>query len=56
MTTLRIFDQNQPAKAHTVTEDPTEIHDLLAQQGIRFEQWPTRDVPVDFLAFSYTNC
>ncbi len=47
MTTLRIFDQSQPEKAHTVTENPDEISKLLAHHGVRFEQWPTRDLPAD---------
>lgn len=47
MTTLSIFDQSQPEQPHTVTEQPSEIRDFLAKQGIRFEQWPTRDLPAD---------
>lgn len=47
MTTLSVFDQSQPATAHTVTDNPSEIRDLLAQHGVRFEQWPTRDLPAD---------
>lgn len=47
MTTLSIFDQSQPETARTVTENPVEIRDLLAGKGIRFEQWPTRDLPAD---------
>ncbi|RBP30997.1 acireductone dioxygenase apoprotein [Marinobacter pelagius] len=47
MTTLSIFDQSQPERARTVTEEPSEIRELLATQGIRFEQWPTRDLPAD---------
>ncbi|MDC0663877.1 1,2-dihydroxy-3-keto-5-methylthiopentene dioxygenase [Marinobacter sp. SS21] len=45
MTTLRIFSQNDPAVAQTVTDDIGEIKRLLAEQGVRFEQWPTRDLP-----------
>ncbi|MBD3656021.1 MULTISPECIES: 1,2-dihydroxy-3-keto-5-methylthiopentene dioxygenase [Marinobacter] len=47
MTTLSIFDQNQPQSPRSVTEDPAEIRRLLAEQGIRFEQWQTRDLPAD---------
>ncbi|HLT14791.1 MAG TPA: cupin [Marinobacter sp.] len=47
MTTLSIFNQSQPESAHTVTTDPQVIRDTLANQGVRFEQWPTRDLPVD---------
>src|SRR5690554_4372587 len=45
MTTLSIFQQNQPQAAHTVTTDPQVIRDTLASQGVRFEQWPTRELP-----------
>ncbi|WP_417532257.1 1,2-dihydroxy-3-keto-5-methylthiopentene dioxygenase [Marinobacter lipolyticus] len=47
MTTLSIFNQNQPEQPQTVTEDAGEIQRLLADKGIRFEQWPTRDLPED---------
>ncbi|MDX1757652.1 MAG: cupin [Marinobacter sp.] len=47
MTTLSIFSQNAPGVAQTVTEDAGEIQRLLAEQGVRFEQWPTRDLPAD---------
>jgi len=45
MTTLSIFHQNQPRTAHTVTTDPQVIRNTLASQGVRFEQWPTRELP-----------
>lgn len=47
MTTLRIFSQDNPAAEHTVTEDVREIQRLMAEQGVRFEQWQTRDLPAD---------
>ncbi|MBW0149526.1 1,2-dihydroxy-3-keto-5-methylthiopentene dioxygenase [Marinobacter arenosus] len=47
MTTLSIFNQSQPETAQTVTENPSEIQKLLAEKGIRFEQWPTRDLPAE---------
>lgn len=47
MTTLSIFHQHQPQTAHTVTHNPDEIQALLAREGVRFEQWPTRDLPAD---------
>lgn len=47
MTTLSVFHQDQPDQAHTVTKDSAEIRDLLAQQGVRFERWDTRDLPAD---------
>lgn len=50
MTTLSIFHQSQPETAHTVTDTPSEIRELLAEHGVRFEQWPTRDLPEDAAA------
>lgn len=47
MTTLSIFDQSQPDMPHTVTSDPKAIGEALASQQIRYEQWPTRDLPAD---------
>ncbi|QSP94260.1 cupin [Marinobacter salinisoli] len=47
MTTLSIFDQSQPGVARQVTQDTAEIRELLAEQGVRFEQWPTKDLPDD---------
>lgn len=45
MTTLRIYHQNQPEEPSRVTDDPEKIAHLLAEQGVRFEQWPTRELP-----------
>ena len=45
MTTLSIFDQSQPEKARKVTGNPEEIRELLARHGVRYEQWPTKDLP-----------
>ncbi|MBJ6138225.1 1,2-dihydroxy-3-keto-5-methylthiopentene dioxygenase [Marinobacter litoralis] len=45
MTTLSIFNQNQPDNAHTVTSDPQVIREKLNEKGVRFERWPTRDLP-----------
>lgn len=47
MTTLSIFDQKAPETPRVVTEDAGKIANLLAEHGIRFEQWPTRDLPAD---------
>lgn len=59
MTTLRIFNQQDPDTAHTVTDDVHEIQRLLAEQGVRFEQWPTRDLPAgaspDAILAAYAN-
>ncbi|HCW90106.1 MAG TPA: cupin [Marinobacter sp.] len=45
MTTLSIFNQNQPQTPHTVTSDPRMIGEALAGQQVRFERWPTRELP-----------
>jgi 1,2-dihydroxy-3-keto-5-methylthiopentene dioxygenase len=47
MTTLSIFDQSQPDVPRRVTDNPSEIRELLAEHGVRFEQWPTRDLPAN---------
>ncbi|MEX2475888.1 acireductone dioxygenase [Marinobacter sp.] len=47
MTTLSIFHQNQPDQPQSVTEDTGEIQRKLAEKGIRFDQWQTRDLPDD---------
>lgn len=47
MTILRVFSQSQPEAPHTVLSEPDAIRDVLAGHGVRFEQWPTRDLPVD---------
>ena len=47
MTTLSIFDQSVPESPRVVTEDAGKIANLLAEHGVRFEQWATRDLPVD---------
>ncbi len=45
MTTLSIFDPNHPAEPERVIQDGEQIADVLAEQGILFERWPTRDLP-----------
>lgn len=47
MTTLTIYHQDEPTVPVSVTTDPTEIREALAGQGVRFERWPTRDLPAD---------
>jgi len=47
MTTLSIFGQSAPKTPRVVTEDAGEISNLLADQGIRFERWSTRDLPAN---------
>lgn len=47
MTTLSTFDAHNPDTALTVTDDPAEIGKQLENKGIRFERWPTQDLPTD---------
>ncbi|MGC8121474.1 1,2-dihydroxy-3-keto-5-methylthiopentene dioxygenase [Marinobacter sp. VGCF2001] len=47
MTTLSIFHQNQPAQAQTVVTDPELIRRTLAEQGVHFDRWTTRDLPAE---------
>ena len=47
MTILSTFDAHNPDTVLTVTDDPTEIGKLLENKGIRFERWPTQDLPAD---------
>ncbi|WP_166264999.1 1,2-dihydroxy-3-keto-5-methylthiopentene dioxygenase [Marinobacter caseinilyticus] len=47
MTTLSIYNQNAPESPRQVTNQPGDIQRLLAEQGVRYEQWPTRDLPAD---------
>ena len=47
MTTLTIYHQDKPDVPVSVTTDPVEIRESLADQGIRFERWPTRDLAAD---------
>lgn len=47
MTTLSIFDAYTPETALMVTDDPAEIGQLLDGKGIRFERWPTQDLPAN---------
>lgn len=47
MTVLRIYNEHQPEQPLTVTQDGEEIARLLNAQGVRFERWPTRDLPAD---------
>ncbi|MBL1272091.1 MAG: cupin [Oceanospirillales bacterium] len=47
MTTLSVFDAHNPDAAPTVTDDSEEIGRLLQGKGIRFERWPTQDLPAE---------
>ena len=41
MSQLRVFADDDPANATTVSNDHNEIADLLSAKGVRFEQWVT---------------
>ncbi|MBK1874313.1 cupin [Marinobacter sp. 1-3A] len=47
MTTLSIFDAHNPEATPAVTHDSGEIGALLKSKGVRFERWPTQDLPAD---------
>ena len=47
MTHLRIFDADDAAAVRLDTRDPAGIAAALAPLGVRFEQWPLRDLPDD---------
>ena len=47
MTTLSIFDQKAPETPRVVTEDAGKIANLLAEHGVRFERWSTRELPAN---------
>jgi len=47
MTTLSVFDAHNPDAAPTVTDASDEIGRLLQSKGIRFERWPTQELPAE---------
>lgn len=47
MTTLTIFDQNDTTQPLQTLKDGDAITAALAEHGIQFERWPTRDLPAD---------
>jgi len=47
MTTLRIFDAADGDAPLVEARDPGEIADALTEIGVRFEQWPARDIAAD---------
>ncbi|MBK1887488.1 1,2-dihydroxy-3-keto-5-methylthiopentene dioxygenase [Marinobacter sp. DY40_1A1] len=47
MTTLSIFDAHNPEAAPAITHDPGEIAAQLNSKGVRFERWPTQNLPAD---------
>ncbi|MBY6034921.1 cupin [Marinobacter daepoensis] len=47
MTTLSIFHQSKPEQAHTVVTDPEAIQNVLAEHGVHFDRWATRELSVE---------
>ena len=47
MSTLTIFRDDEPGTVLSETQDGTEIARILNGVGVRFERWPTRDLPAD---------
>lgn len=45
MSRLQVFEDGADAAMTLETRDPGEIAATLARIGVRFEQWPTRDLP-----------
>lgn len=45
MSCLQIFDEGDAAAVLLETSDATEIAAALGTLGVRFERWPTRDLP-----------
>jgi 1,2-dihydroxy-3-keto-5-methylthiopentene dioxygenase len=47
MTQLTVFAADEPGAPLLQTRDPARIAAALAPLGVRFEQWPARDLPAD---------
>lgn len=45
MSRLRIFSEDDPSRALLETSDRATIAKELGARGVRFEQWPTRELP-----------
>jgi 1,2-dihydroxy-3-keto-5-methylthiopentene dioxygenase len=45
MSHLTVYAENAPERPLLETADPAGIADALEEIGVRFERWPTRDVP-----------
>ncbi len=50
MTLLTVWREDAPETADLQTEDAAEIALVLKELGVRFEQWPLRDLPADAAA------
>ncbi len=45
MTLLTVWADERPDEAELVTEEPAEVALALKEHGVRYEQWPLRDLP-----------
>jgi 1,2-dihydroxy-3-keto-5-methylthiopentene dioxygenase len=45
MTLLTVWAEDEPDTAELSTEDAEEITAVLKEHGVRYEQWPVRDLP-----------
>ena len=50
MTLLTVWREDEPETPDLRTEDAEEIAVVLKELGVRFEQWPLRDLPADVSA------
>ncbi len=47
MTLLTVWAQDRPDEAELVTEEPSEVALALKEHGVRYEQWPLRELPAE---------
>jgi 1,2-dihydroxy-3-keto-5-methylthiopentene dioxygenase len=47
MTLLTVWAEDRPDEVELRTEDPAEVAQTLKEHGVRFEQWPLRDLPAE---------
>src|SRR5690348_14356024 len=47
MTLLTVWAEDAPETPELRTEDPTEIAAVLKEHGVRYEQWPLRELSAD---------
>ncbi|TQS45630.1 1,2-dihydroxy-3-keto-5-methylthiopentene dioxygenase [Cryptosporangium phraense] len=47
MTLLTVWVDDAPGEPTLRTEEPAEIAAVLKEHGVRYEQWPLRDLPDD---------
>lgn len=50
MTLLTVWADDGPAQPVLRTEEPAEIAGVLKEHGVRYEQWPLRELPAESTA------